>query len=172
MYFTSNYARDKNLYLTLISNPDKEKVKLINADNKIIFLNPNYILNSFHVMMAVNKAFYCIKLGKTKSKEYKKEIIHCATNLDKLTESLKLHDIKNNEDNNYYVIFIDLNKEEIENKIKELSGTEMTVDNYVNFLNFEKLVEHFDVDEKKEIDNIEDGIQRAIYNRIAVKELK
>ena len=172
MYFTSNYARDKNLYLTLISNPNKEKVKLINEDNKIIFLNPNYILNAFHVMMAVNKAFYCIKLGKTKSKEYKKEIIHCSTISEKLTDSLKLHDIRNNEENNYYVIFIDLNKEEIENKIKELSGTEMTVDNYANFLNFEKLIEHFDVKEEKEIDNIEDGIQRAIYNRIAVKELK
>ena len=45
MYFTSNYAKDKNLYLTLISNPDKEKVKLINENNKIIFLNPDYILN-------------------------------------------------------------------------------------------------------------------------------
>ena len=172
MYFTSNYARDKNLYLTLISNPNKEKVKLLDEDNKIIFLNPNYILNAFHVMMAVNKAFYCITLGKTKSKEYKKEIIHCTTSYEKLTESLNLHDIKKNEENNYYVIFIDLNKDEIENKIKELSGTEMTVDNYANFLNFEKLVEHFNINEKKEIDNIENGIQRAIYNRIAVKELK
>ena len=91
MYFTSNYAKDKNLYLTLISNPDKEKVKLLNENNKIIFLNPDYILNAFHIMMAVNKAFYNITLGKTKSKEYKKEIIHCTTNNLKLTESLNIH---------------------------------------------------------------------------------
>ena len=67
MNFFSNYAKDKNLFLTFISNPNKEKVKLIDQNNKIIFFNPNYILNSFHVMMSVNKGFYNIKLGKAKS---------------------------------------------------------------------------------------------------------
>ena len=172
MYFTSKYAQEKNLYLSFISNPNKEKVKLTDGNNKIIFLNPNYILNAFHVMMAVNKAFYNIQLGKTKSKEYKKEIIHCLTNNDKLTDSLKLHSINNNEENNYYIVFIDLDKDEIKNKINDLSGTEMSVDNYANFLNFEKLIEHFGIVEKLEIDNVENGIQRAIYNRIATKELK
>ena len=172
MYFTSKYAQEKNLYLSFISNPNKEKVKLLDGNNKIIFLNPNYILNAFHVMMAVNKAFYNIQLGKTKSKEYKKEIIHCLTNNDKLTDSLKLHSINNNEENNYYIVFIDLDKDEIKNKINDLSGTEMSVDNYANFLNFEKLIEHFGIVEKLEIDNVENGIQRAVYNRIATKELK
>ncbi len=172
MYFTSNYAKDKNLYLTFISNPNKEKLKSINENNKIIFLNPNYILNAFHVMMAVNKAFYNISIGKTKSKEYKKEIIHCATNNIKLTDSLNLHNINNNEENNFYIVFLDLDKDEIKNKIKELSGTEMSVDNYAHFLNFDKLVKHFEINEESEINNIENGIQRAIYNRIAVKELK
>ena len=172
MYFTSNYAKDKNLFLTFISNPNKEKVKLIDQNNKIIFLNSNYILNAFHVMMAVNKGFYNIKLGKTKSKEYKKEIIHCSTNEIKLSDSLKLHNINNNEENNYYVIFIDLNNDEIKEKIKELSGTEITTDNYGNFINFENLVKHFKISEEFEINNIENGIQRAIYNRIATKELK
>ena len=172
MYFTSNYAKDKNLFLTFISNPNKEKVKLIDQNNKIIFLNSNYILNAFHVLMAVNKSFYNIKLGKTKSKEYKKEIIHCSTNEIKLTDSLKLHNINNNEENNYYVVFIDLNNDEIKDKIKELSGTEITTDNYGNFMNFENLVNHFKISEELEINNIENGIQRAIYNRIATKELK
>ena len=172
MYFTSNYAKDKNLFLTFISNPNKEKVKLIDQNNKIIFLNSNYILNAFHVLMAVNKSFYNIKLGKTKSKEYKKEIIHCSTNEIKLTDSLKLHNINNNEENNYYVVFIDLNNDEIKDKIKELSGTEITTDNYGNFMNFENLVNHFKISEEFEINNIENGIQRAIYNRIATKELK
>ena len=100
-------------------------------------MNPNYILNAFHVMMAVNKAFYNIKLGRSKSKEYKKEIIHCTTYYEKLGESLQLHDIKNNNENNYYVIFIDFDKDELKNKINELSGTEISVDNYAHFLNFE-----------------------------------
>ena len=172
MNFTSNYAKDKNLFLTFISNPNKEKVKLIDQNNKIIFLNSNYILNAFHVMMAVNKGFYNIKLGKTKSKEYKKEIIHCSTNEIKLSDSLKLHNINNNEENNYYVVFIDLNNDEIKEKIKELSGTEITTDNYGNFMNLENLVKHFKISEEFEINNIENGIQRAIYNRIATKELK
>ena len=172
MYFTSKYSEDKNLYLTFISNPNKEKIRLIKDNNKIIFFNPNYILNAFHVMMSVNKAFYNIKLGKTRSKEYKKEIIHCSTNCSKLTDSLKLHSIENNEENNFYVVFIDLNKDEIKSKINEISGTEMSVDNYSNFLNFEKLIKHFEIKEELEIDKIENGIQRAIYNRIATKELK
>ena len=172
MYFTSNYAKDKNLYLTLISNPNKEKLKSINENNKIIFLNPNYILNGFHVMMAVNKAFYNIKLGRSKSKEYKKEIIHCTTYYEKLGESLQLHDIKNNNENNYYVIFIDFDKDELKNKINELSGTEISVDNYAHFLNFEIISKHFEINEEKEIKDKDDGIQRAIYNRIAAKELK
>ena len=36
MYFTSNYAKDKNLYLTFISNPNKEKLKSINENNNTI----------------------------------------------------------------------------------------------------------------------------------------
>ena len=172
MYFTSNYAKDKNLYLTLISNPDKEKVKLLNENNKIIFLNPDYILNAFHIMMAVNKAFYNITLGKTKSKEYKKEIIHCTTNNLKLTESSNIHNINSNEENNFYVVFLDLDKEEIKNKINDLEGTEINVDNYAKFFNFDNLVKHFQINEEKEINNIEDGINKAIYNRIAIKDLK
>ena len=172
MIFFSNYAKDKNLFLTFISNPNKEKVKLIDQNNKIIFFNPNYIFNAFHVMMAVNKGFYNIKLGKAKSKEYKKEIIHCSTNENKLTDSLKLHNINNNEENNYYVVFIDLNNDEIKEKIKELSGTEITTDNYAHFYNFESLINHFKISEEFEINNIENGIERAIYNRIATKELK
>ena len=172
MLFSSKYAEDKNLYLTFISNPNKEKVRSMDKNTNIIFLNPNYILNAFHVLMAVNKGFYNIKLGKTKSKEYKKEIIHCCTNENKLTESLNIHNIDKNKDNNYYIVFIDLDLEEVKNKIKDLEGTEITVDNYANFLNFANLVNHFQVNEEKEVDFIENGLQRAIFNRIATKELK
>ena len=172
MNFTSNYAKDKNLYLTFISNPNREKVKALDQDANIIFLNSNYILNAFHVLMAVNKGFYNIKLGKTKSKEYKKEIIHCTTNENKLSDSLNIHNIEKNTENNYYIVFIDLDKQEISNKIKDLEGTEINVDNYANFLNFDNLVKHFQINEEKEINNIDDGINKAIYNRIATKELK
>ena len=160
------------MYLTFVSNPNREKVKTLDQDPNIIFLNSNYILNAFHVLMAVNKGFYNIKLGKTKSKEYKKEIIHCTTNENKLSDSLNIHNIEKNTDNNYYIIFIDYNKEEITNKIKDLEGTEINVDNYANFFNFDNLVKHFQINEENEINDIENGIERAIYNRIATKELK
>ena len=83
-----------------------------------------------------------------------------------------MHNIENNEENNYYVIFIDIDKDEIKKNINELSGKEISVDNYAHFLNFENLVKHFQINENLEINNIDDGIQRAIYNRIATKELK
>ncbi len=83
-----------------------------------------------------------------------------------------MHNINNNEENNYYVVFIDLNNDEIKDKIKELSGTEITTDNYANFYNLENLIKHFKISEEFEINNIENGIERAIYNRIATKELK
>ena len=170
--FTSKYANEKNLFLTFISNPNKEKIKSIDNRQNIIFLNSNYILNSFHVLMAVNKGFYNIKLGKTKSKEFKKEIIHCSTNENKLSDSLKIHSVEKNEENNYYVVFIDYDKNEIQNIINDLEGMEISVDNYANFLNFDNLVKHFQINEEYEINDIENGIERAIYNRIATKELK
>ncbi len=170
--FTSNYAKDKNLFLTFISNPQKEKIKQVDQSPNIIFLNSNFILNAFHVLMAVNKGFYNIKLGKAKSKEFKKEIIHCSTNENKLADSLNIHNIEKNDENNYYVVFIDFEKDEIRNKINELEGMEISVDNYANFLNFDNLVKHFQINEEKEVNGIENGIQRAIYNRIATKELK
>ena len=172
MMFTSKYANEKNLYLTFIANPNKEKIKSINQSPNIIFLNSNYILNAFHVLMAVNKGFYNIKLGKTKSKEYKKEIIHCTTNENKLTNSLNIHNIDKNEENNYYIVFIDFNEEEIRSKINELEGSEINIKNYDNFLNFNNLVRHFQINEEKEINYIENGIEKAIYNRIATKDLK
>jgi tRNA threonylcarbamoyladenosine modification (KEOPS) complex Cgi121 subunit len=170
--FTSKYANEKNLFLTFISNPNKDKIKSIDNRQNIIFLNSNYILNSFHVLMAVNKGFYNIKLGKTKSKEFKKEIIHCSTNENKLSDSLKIHSVEKNEENNYYVVFIDYDKNEIQNIINDLEGMEISVDNYANFLNFDNLVKHFQINEEYEINDIENGIERAIYNRIATKELK
>ena len=172
MLFSSNYAKDKNLYLTFISNPNKEKVKAMDNNSNIIFLNPNYILNAFHVLMAVNKGFYNIKLGKMKSKEYKKEIIHCTTNENKISDSLGIHNVNKNEENNYYIVFIDCEQTEIQNKIKELEGNEILVNNYANFLNFDNLVKHFKINEITEVDGKENGIQKAIYNRIATKELK
>ena len=172
MEFKSKYAVDKNLYLTFLSNPNKEKLKIIDKSNNIIIFNSNYILNAFHVQMAVNKGFYNIKLGKTKSKEFKKEIIHCSTNENKLTNSLKIHNIDKNDENNYYIVFVGFNKEEINSKINELEGKEINTKNYDNFLNFDNLVKHFQINEEKEINDIENGIERAIYNRIATKELK
>ena len=172
MKFISKYSNGKNLYLTFVSNPKKEKVKLMDRINNIIFLNPNYILNAFHVEMAVNKGFYNIKLGKMKSKEYKKEIIHCTTNENKLKNSLNINNIDKNEENNYYIVFIDFNEEEIRSKINELEGNEINIKNYDNFLNFNNLVRHFQINEEKEINYIENGIEKAIYNRIATKDLK
>ena len=172
MLFSSNYAKDKNLYLTFVTNPNKEKVKSLDESPNIIFFNSNYILNAFHVLLAVNKGFYNLKLGKMKSKEHKKEIIHCSTNETKLSDSLKIHDVEKNDENNYYIVFIDFDKDEIKKKITELEGMEISVDNYANFLNFDNLVKHFQINEEKEINNLNDGIQKAIYNRIATKELK
>ncbi len=172
MKFSSKYSDDKNLYLTFISKPNKDKIKSMDKNANIIFLNPDYIFNAFHVLMAVNKGFYNIKLGKTKSKEYKKEIIHCSTNENKLADSLNIHNIEKNEENNYYVVFIDMDMDDIKNKIKDLEGTEVTIDNYSNFFNFANLVQHFQINEGKEVDYIENGLERAIFNRIATKELK
>ena len=172
MKFTSKYDNGKNLYMTFISNPDKEKVKLMDQSPNIIFFNSNYILNAFHVQMAVNKGFYNIKLGKMKSKEFKKEIIHCSTNENKLSNSLTLHSIDKNDENNYYLVFVDFNDDEVKRKINDLEGKEVNVKDYRNYLNFDNLVKYFQINEEKEVNYIENGIERAIYNRIATKELK
>ncbi len=170
--FPSLYGLNHNLYLTLISRASKEKVKELDKNNNIIFFNPDYIYDPFQIIMGVNKGFYNIKLGRTKSKEPKKEIIHCMTNESKLTDSLALHDICQNKKDDFFIVFIDQSKEQIEKNINDLNGEEIRVENYSKFFNYDSLVKHFQIKENLEIKDIENGLQRAIYNRISTKELK
>ena len=172
MIFTSNYAKNLDLYLTFVSGANKDKVRELDKNQNILFFNPDYILDAFHILMAVNKGFYNIKYGKTKSKEYKKEIIHCATNESKLSDSLSLHDIEKNNENNYFIVFIDKKQNEIKNYIDELEGMEINVENYAKFFNYDSLIKHFQIKENEEINGIENGLQRAVYNRVSTKELK
>ena len=89
----------------------------------------------------------------------------------KLENSLKLHSIENNEENNFYIIFIDMTQPEVDQILDQIKGNEISSINYSKFVNEEKLVQSFQI-KQEELDNSEEGILRAVYNRISVKELK
>ena len=169
--FNTLYSRDKSFYLTLICQPYKEKILELEHNDNIILLNPNYIVSSYHIVLGVNKGCYNISINKCKSKNLKKEIIHCMTNENKLEKSLKLHSIDNNTENNYYIIFINMNISQINEILKNIGGNEISSINYSKFVNNNQLIESFQIKED-EIKNHEDGILSAVYNRISTKELK
>ena len=162
---------DLNFYLTLIKNPEKEKVIEHNKNEKIIFFNPDFIISPFQIKMCVNRAYFNISYNKSKTKNEKKNIIFLSTNEEKLEKSLSIHNIKNNTKNNYYVLFIDMDKNEIDNIIKDLKGEEINEINYCKYENEECLINHFKI-KKEEIQSRKNGLENAIYNRISTKNLK
>lgn len=160
-----------NFYLTLISQPEKEKVIEYDKKEKIIFFNPDFIISPFHIKISVNRSYFNISNNKSKTKNEKKNIIFLSTNEEKLEKSLSIHNIKNNTKNNYYVLFIDMDKNEIDNIIKDLKGEEINEINYCKYENEECLINHFNI-KTEEIQSRKNGLENAVYNRISTKNLK
>ena len=160
-----------NFYLTLIAQPEKEKVFEYDKKEKIIFFNPDFIISPFQIKISVNRSYFNISNNKSKTKNEKKNIIFLSTNEEKLEKSLSIHNIKNNTKNNYYVLFIDMDKNEIDNIIKDLKGEEINEINYCKYENEECLINHFKI-KKEEIQSRKNGLENAIYNRISTKNLK
>ena len=171
MNFTVPSKSSSNFYLTIISQPEKEKVIEYNKKEKIIFLNPEYIITPFQIKLCVNKSYHDILIKKSKTKNEKNNIIFTSTNEEKLDKSLKIHNITNNKKNNYYVLFIDMDKNEIENIIKDLKGEEINEINYSKYVNEELIINYFKI-KKEEIQSRENGLINAIYNRLSTKNLK
>ena len=160
-----------NFYLTLISQPQKEKVIEYDKKEKIIFFNPDFIISPFHIKISVNRSYYNISNNKCKTKNEKKNIIFLSTNEEKLDKSLSIHSIENNTKNNYYVLFINMDKNEIDNIIKDLKGEEINEINYCKYENEECVINHFNI-KKEEVQSRKNGLENAVYNRISTKNLK
>lgn len=171
MFFNTPFSNETSLYLTLVTCAEKEEIEKMNKKDNIVILNPDYIISSFHILIGVNRAYYNSHAQKMKSKQIKKEIIHCMTNETKLENSLNIHSITNNENSNYFLIFINLSKEEIEKEISHLKANEISSINYSKFINEEEIMKIFGIKEI-EIENRENGLTDAVYNRISTKELK
>lgn len=171
MFFNTPFSRETSLYLTLVTCPEKEEIEKMSKKDNIVLLNPDFIISSFHILIGVNRAYYNLHVQKMKSKQIKKEIIHCMTNETKLENSLNIHSIANNENNNYFLIFINLSKEEIEKEISNLKANEISSINYSKFINEEAIMKTFGIKEI-EIKKCENGLTGAVYNRISTKELK
>jgi hypothetical protein len=82
---------------------------------------------------------------------------------------MNLHKIKDDE-NDYIMIFINKTKNEVEDILNEIQGLSISAENFSKFCDFEKIIKEFDI--KDEELNNELGLNGAIYNRIALKDLK
>ena len=100
----------------------------------------------------------------------KNAIIHYLTCENKLENSLKLHQITK-KDKNFYIIFIDFSKEDIDKEINNLEGNIISPENYNKFKNEDEIKKKFKITEI-EINNIENGLERAVYNKLSIKDLK
>lgn len=121
-------------------------------------------------MLSINRALYNFKiLKKHKSEKLKKEIIYYSSEKSKVDICVKSHKI-NSDRPNAYLLFINLNKDEIKEIKSELKGKEITPDNYSKFVDFKKIIKEFEIS-NEEIEN-DVGIIGAVYNRIGIKDLK
>ena len=160
----------QNFYLTLIATANYEKVKELDKNKNVVILNPDLIIDSFHIKLGVNNAIYKIFSGKTRTKILKNAIIHYLTVDNKLENSLKLHQITK-KDKNFYIIFIDFSKEDIDKELNNLEGNIISPENYNKFKNEEEIKKKFKITDI-EINNIENGLERAVYNKLSIKDLK
>ena len=159
-----------NFYLTLIASANYEKIKELDKNKNVVILNPDLIIDSFHIKLGVNNAIYKINAGKTRTKMLKNAIIHYLTVDNKLENSLKLHQITK-KDKNFYIIFIDFSKEDIDKEINNLEGNIISPENYNKFKNEDEIKKKFKITDI-EINNIENGLERAVYNKLSIKDLK
>lgn len=169
MMFNVPYSKH-NFYLTLIANANNDKIKELDKNKNVIILNPDLILDLFHIKLGVNNTLYKFQTGKSKTKHLKNAIIYYLTNENKLENSMKLHQITKN-DKNFYILFIDFNKEDIDKELNNLEGNIISPENFNKFKNEEEIKKKFKISEN-EIENIENGLERAIYNRLSIKDLK
>lgn len=173
MEFSPLSSPKQAFYLTLMTCVNEADAKRFDADDNLVFLNPNYIVSSFHIMQGVNRACYNFSINKTKSKSLKKEIIHSLTNCGKLNDSLALHSIEENKENNYYILFIlNSNINEIKAILNDIKGNEISSVNYSKLINFDALIKAFAINQCEIDDDCENGIFAAIYNKISTKDLK
>lgn len=123
----------------------------------------------------------------------KNEILFYTNERSRLENCLELHKLI--EGGNYYVLFINMQKENVINILffcffylkfiylfiqideikKEISGQnnnnkEINCTSYSNYVNKDKLIEEFKIN-KDELNNYS-NISGAIYNRLALKDLK
>ena len=73
-----------NFYLTLIANANNDKIKELDKNKNVIILNPDLILDLFHIKLGVNNTLYKFQTGKTRTKQLKNAIIYYLTNENKL----------------------------------------------------------------------------------------
>jgi hypothetical protein len=88
--------------------------------------------------------------------------------IKQLDAALKLH--KENENKDYYIILINYSKDNIKSIKSSIGGTEIKPDQYSKFTDFDKIKKEFDISDEEA--NNELGMTGAVYNRIALKDLK
>jgi tRNA threonylcarbamoyladenosine modification (KEOPS) complex Cgi121 subunit len=167
-----------NLFLTMINFNKEDLNNLITEDKQndnLIVLNTDFIADICHILIAVKRAvhnFYVLK--KHKSEKLKKEIIYHVGDKNKIEPALKMHRIDG--EGGYYLLFINQNEETrkqiIERFYSDLNNKSQTVsvENFSKYVNLDRLKKEFEV--KDEELESEGGLIGAIYNKIALKDLK
>lgn len=170
-FVIDNYKNHK-FHLTLLSEIENTPYLTgeIEKNDNIVIFNPDFVVSSFQIILSINKALYNLNvLKKSKSEKLKREILYHSSEKGKVDLCIKLHKI-NNESPNCYFLFIDMSKEDIGNIKTKLKGNEVRTENYSKFVNYEKIIKEFELSEEEM--NNDSGIMGAVYNRIAIKDLK
>lgn len=158
----------------LLNNITKiNELKAYSEKETTVVLNPELILNSTHLAIALERSVVAMKKKKL-SKPHKKDIIYYCSNSGKTDICLANHAI--NFDNkekphSCFLILIDSEKTYLSDEISELFGCEVyDSSNFSYFTNIQKIKKEFEIEDIE--DNLDTGLLGAIYNRLSLKDLK
>ena len=173
MEFSTLYPKQLNShYLTLVSIKDTEATQKYANNSNIIFLNPKFILSIKHIKTALNKTYYNLSVKKYKSKDLKKEFLYLLGDCKKIDDGEKMYNASGL--TVCYLLLLNYKENNLNTKkiLNDLKATEISVGLYSNYSDFEGIIQHFKIDFNKEINGLENALERAVLNRIAVKDLK
>lgn len=121
-------------------------------------------------MLSINRALQNSKIyNKLKTGNLKNEIIYFCSAKSKVDSCLKIHRITP-ENPNCYLLTINMSSSDSEEIKRTLCGKEADSYLFNRFMNYEKVIKEFEITEE-ELGN-DMGLMGAVYNRIAIKDLK
>lgn len=154
---------------------NKDELKSLCKRDDVIVLNPEYIMGYNHITISIEKAVTSKR--RKQDKPIKTDVIQYTCENSRVDQCLSLHDVsKISEEHpelktNCFIIFVNPNIKpndlELEQKLK---CSFLSIEDYSTLTDMSKIKAEFGITEQEGFND--SGIIGAVYNRLALKDLK